>query len=158
MAHLIKLPTSFEFRTTKVQWEEACAHVIGWRKDQGESDKIRYLIAEISSASGGKSTIGLPLKSLPEKHRERSLKTLKLKNGDEAVKDICSDLELRYFVHGCKTYVEDSALRKHSHVADAWQLREDFLGLKGDGEITLAFLNKWGRWVPHRNYVDLAEI
>ena len=158
MAHEIQIPTSFEFRTVKVRWDEARANVIGWRNNQGEPEKLMHLIAEISSASGGKRTIGLPLHSLPEKHRKRSLEVLKTKHADEAVKDICSDLELRYFVHGCKTYVDDSELRKHSHAADAWQLRDDFLGLKGDCETTLAFLDKWGRWVPHRNYVDPRDI
>jgi hypothetical protein len=158
MAHEIQIPTSFEFRSATIQWEEARGNVIGWRRNQGEREKPTHLIAEIYSASSGKSTIGLPLHGLPETHRARSLETLKRKHADEAVRGICADLELRYFVHVSKTYVEDSELRKHSKAADAWQLRDDFLGLKGDDEAALAFLNKWGRWVPHRNYVAPVEI
>jgi hypothetical protein len=158
MAHAIQIPVSFEFRTTKVQWEEARANVIGWRSEQGETKAPLHLIAEIVSFSGKKKTIGLPLNRLPEKDRAECVATLGKRHPDDAVKEICSGLELRYFVHERKTYLDDSELRKHSRAADAWQLRDDFLSLKGDGETALAFLNKWGRWVPRRNFVDPAEI
>src|SRR5579863_4330599 len=158
MAHATTIPMSFEFRTTNVQWEEARASVIGWRSQQSETKDPVQLLAGITSASGKKKKIGLPLSRLPEKESKQCLATLGKRHTDEAVKELCSGLELRYFVHERKTYVQDSELRKHSHAADAWQLRDDFLSLKGDSETELAFLNKWGRWVPHRNYVDPAEI
>jgi hypothetical protein len=158
MAHTIQVPMSFEFRTTKVQWEEARANVIGWRDQQGETKQPLHLIAEIMSVSGKKKTIGIPLSRLSEKDRARCLATLGKRHTDEAVTEICSGLELRYFVHERETYLEDSELRKHSHAADAWQVREDFLNLQGDNETALAFLNKWGRWVSCRKYVDMAEI
>lgn len=158
MAHEIQIPMSFEFRTTKVQWEEARANVIGWWNQQGESNEPVQLTAGIASTSGKKKTIGLPLSKLPEKERKECVATLGKRHSDEAVKEICSGLELRYFVHNRETYFKDSELRKHSHAANAWQLRDDFLSLKGDSEATLAILNKWGRWIPWRNYADMAEI
>jgi hypothetical protein len=54
--------------------------------------------------------------------------------------------------------MSDSELRKHSQPADGWDLRDDFLSLKADSEAALAILNRWGRWIPWRNYVDMAEI
>jgi len=158
MAHQIQIPISFEFRTTKVQWEEARASVIGWRDSQGEKDDPAQLIARITSTSGKKKTIGLPLNRLPEKEREQCLAVSGKRHTNEAVKEICSPLELRYFVHDSKTYIADSELRKHSHPADAWQLRDDFLSLKAESEAILTILSKWGRWVPFRNYVDMTEI
>jgi hypothetical protein len=149
---------SFEFRTTKVRWEEARANVIGWRNQQGETNDPVHLIAGIASTSGKKKPIGLPLSRLPEKERKQCLATLGKRHSDEAVKEICSGLELRYFVHDRETYFKDSELRKHSHAADAWQLRDDFLSFKGDSEAALAILNKWGRWKPLPNYVAMAEI
>jgi hypothetical protein len=158
MAHAVNIPMSFEFRTTKIQWEEARANVIGWRQQQDETKELLHLVAEIISVSGKKKTIGLPLSRLSEKDGAQCLATLGKRHTDEAVKEICSGLELRYFVHERKTYVEDSELRKHSRAADAWQLRDDFLSLKGNSETVLAFLNKWGRWVRLRTYLDMAEI
>lgn len=158
MAHEIQIPTAFEFRTARIQWEEARAKVIGWRTSKDELESDKHLIAEVASDTGSKRNIGLPLRNLPKEYRNNSLETLKTKHADEAIRDICSSLELRYFVHSCKTYLMDSELRKHSQKADAWELRDDFLGLKGEGEKALAFLNKWGRWVSHRNYVDLVEM
>jgi hypothetical protein len=158
MAHEIQIPTSFEFRTARIKWEPALATVIGWIREPGERENPVHLSAEISTASGHKRNIGLPLGGLPEKYRKRSLETLKTKLADDAVKALCSDLQLRYFVHDSNTYIRDSELRQHSQTSDAWQLRDDFLGLKSDDEAIVAFLNKWGRWIPYRNFVDLAEI
>jgi hypothetical protein len=157
MAHQIQIPLSFEFRATKIRWEEARANVIGWRNQQGETNDPVQLIAGIARTSGKKKTIGLPLSRLPEKEKKQCLSTLGKRHSDEAVKEICSGLELRYFVHDRETYI-NSELRKHSHDADPWRLRHDFLSLKGDSEAALEFLNKWGRWVRFRNYVDTAEI
>jgi hypothetical protein len=157
MAHVIQLPISFEFRTTKVQWEEARARVTGWRNQQGETKDPVQLTAGITS-SGKKKIITFPLSRLPDKERKQCLATHGKRHSDEAVKEICSGLELPYFVHDSKTYIADSELRKHSHPADAWQLRDDFLSLKTDSEEALAILNRWGRWIPWRNYVDMAEI
>jgi hypothetical protein len=158
MARQIQIPFSFDFRTTKVQWEEARASVIGWRNQQGETNDPVHLIAGIASTTGKKKTIGLPLSRLPNREKEQCLATLGKRHMDEAVKEICAGLELRYFVHDSKTYIKDSELRKHSHAADAWQLREDFLSLRGDSEAALAVLNKWGRWIPWRTHVDMVEI
>jgi len=80
------------------------------------------------------------------------------RNSDEVVREICSNLELQYFVHDHKTYIRDSELRKVSRPADAWQLRDDLLKLKPGTAAALNMLNKWGRWISHRNSVDLAEI
>ena len=145
------------FRTTKVEWEEACGNVIGWWNQQGSTKEPLQLVAEIASA-GEKKTVTFPLSRLPDNEREQCRARLGKHHSDEAVKEICSGLELRYFVHNRKTYIKDSELRKHSHPADAWQLRDDFLSLKTDSEAALAILNKWGRWIPWRNYVDMAEI
>jgi hypothetical protein len=71
--------------------------------------------------------------------------------------EICSTLDLRFFIHDLPTYIAESDLRKRSQPADAWRLRDDLLRLKADNEAALAFLNKWGRWIPFRNYVDVAE-
>ncbi len=143
MAHVIQIPVSFEFRTTKVQWEEVRANIVGWSNQQGETRNPVPLIAGITSF-GKKKTIELPLRRLPEKERKQCLATLGKHHSDEAVKEICSGLELRYFVHDRETYFKDSELRKHSRADDAWQLRDDFLSLKGDSEAVLAILNRWG--------------
>jgi hypothetical protein len=156
MAQLIEIPMSFEFRSTRVRWEETVAKVMGWWKPKGGTSDPAQLIAEIASEDK-KRRIAIHLSSLPAKERERCLATLRKPHSDETVKEICSELELRYFVHDHKTYIEDTELRKHSRPADAWQLRDDFMRLKHDGP-AVDMLNKWGRWMPHRNYVDLAEI
>jgi hypothetical protein len=148
---------SFEFRTTNIQWEEARANVIGWWNQQPETNDPVQLIAEITS-SGKKKTIKLPLSRLPVKERKQCLAALGKRHANETVKEVCSGLELRYLVHDRKTYIADSDLRKHSHAADAWELRDDFLSLKAGSEVALAFLSKWGRWMPFRNYVDMPEI
>jgi len=157
MAQTINSPVFFEFRATKVQWEEARADVIGLWSQQGETKDSVKLIAEITN-SGRKETIAFPLSKLPDKEKKHCLATLGKRHSEDMVKEICSGLELRYFINDCKTYVEDSELRKHSHAADAWELRDDFLSLKANSEAALAFLNKWGRWILHRNYVDMPEI
>lgn len=158
MAQTIQIPVSFEFRTAKVRWEEARASIIGWWNQRGGTDHPVQLVARITSTSGKRKTIGFPLSRLPEKEREGCLAMPGKRHANEAVKEICSGLELRYFVHDSKTYIADSELRKHSHPADAWQLRDDFLSLKANSEAALAILNKWGRWILWRNYVDMAEI
>lgn len=157
MAQVIQFQAFFEFRTVRIQWEEARAHIIGWRNAQAATTAPVHLIAEITSA-GKRRKIGFPVSRLSQRERQRCLATLGKRHSDEAVKEICSSLELRYFIHDHETYILDSELRKHSHPADAWQLRDDFLRLKGDNEGALAFLNKWGRWSPVRGYVDMAEI
>jgi hypothetical protein len=156
VAHIIQIPVSVEFRTTKIQWEEVRANITGWRNQQGEAPA--QLIAGIRTISGKKKTIAFPLSKLPYKERKQCLGALEEGHSEGAVTDICSGLDLRFFVHDRKTYIEDLDLREHSQAADAWQLRDDFLNLKPNGETVLAFLGKWGRWKSHRNYVDLAEI
>jgi hypothetical protein len=157
MAHSIQLPISFEFRTSKIQWEHSLATVIGWWGEQGGTGEPLKLIAQVTRA-GSKSTIALPLSKLPENERKQCSKALGKRNSDDAVKQICARLELQYFFHSHKKFKSDSELRKHSLPADAWQLREDFLGLRADVDAVLALLNTWGRWSSVRDYVDMAEL
>jgi hypothetical protein len=157
MAHTIQLPISFEFRTSKVRWEHSLATVIGWWNEQGGTEEPLKLIAQITRA-GAKSTIALPLSKLPEKERKQCFKTMGKRNSDDAVKQICSRLELQYFFHSHNKFKSDSELRKHSLPADAWQLREEFLGLRADVDAVLVLLNTWGRWSSVRDYVDMADV
>jgi hypothetical protein len=157
MAHEINIPVTFEFRTCSIQWQEVPAHVTGWRRDQAGLKKPTHLIAQISRG-GTNSTISVSVGRLPETERKLCLATLGKSHSDEAVTEICSELGLRYYVHNTKTFIEDSELRKHSHAADAWILRDELLKLEPEPEAVLAFLTKWGRWTEFRNYVDAPEI
>jgi hypothetical protein len=156
VAHIFRIPISFEFRTAKIQWEEARANVIGWRKDDTTQTKPSHLIGELWRG-GGKTKIAIPLSKLPVEERKHCLATLGRRRSDEIVKEICSSLELPYFIHNYKTYFGEE-LKKHSLPNDAWHLRNDFLSVKADSKKTISFLNNWGRWVPLRNYVDASEI
>ncbi|MGB8834928.1 MAG: hypothetical protein WCC95_22440, partial [Candidatus Sulfotelmatobacter sp.] len=140
MAQTIQIPTSFEFRSVKIQWEEARANVVGWIDEQKEAAKAPHLIAKIDSKSGAGKNVGLPLSELPEKEKNECLKALGKRHSNDTVRDICSGLELRIFIHEGKAYIGESELRKHSDGADGWQLRAEFLSLKNDDEAILAFL------------------
>jgi hypothetical protein len=155
MAQMIQIPVSFEFRSTKVRWTEARANVTGWWKQDGREDPAR-LIAEIA-AGGEKKTITFPLTRLPDEQRKQCLTTIGGSHADEAVREICSALELPYFFHDHKTYIEDSELVMHSQSADPWFMREHFLRFKPDCNAAIAFLNDWGRWREFRNFTDLSE-
>lgn len=156
MAHIFQIPVSFEFRTVKIQWQEACAKVIGWRNGDLEGKKPGPLIAELARGLG-KSRIAIPLSKIPEAERKHCLATLGKRHPDEMVKEICSALELKYFVHNRKSYF-GGEVRKYSLPNDAWQMRDDFLRMKDDPKKIGRFLNTWGRWVPLRNFVGLSEI
>jgi hypothetical protein len=111
------------------------------------------------SANSNKTAhFAVRVEQLPEELRKPCLATLGKGHADQAVMEICSALELQYFTHTHKTDFDHSELRKHSHAADAWRLRDEFLRLNADNDATLRFLNKWGRWLPLRAYVDLTEI
>jgi len=156
VAQIIQIPVSFEFRTTKVLWTQASAHVVGWSKKQDEEDPV-HLIAEVASSVGKKITT-LSLSKLADEERKQCIATIGKRDADEAVKEICSASEFLYFVHDRPTYIEDSELVMHSQPADPWLMREDFLRLKPDRETAMAFLNKWGRWRSFRALADLSEI
>jgi hypothetical protein len=156
VAQTIHIPVSFEFRTTKVQWTVAYAHVIGWRKPEG-TEGHAYLAAEVAGA-GGKKAISVPLSRLDVAARNQCLATIGNPGAEESVKEICSGLELTFFVHDHRTYIDDAELAKNSQPADAWLMREDFLRCKPDSKAALAFLNQWGRWRDLRGVADLAEI
>jgi hypothetical protein len=156
MAHIISIPVSFEFRVTKINWMTCHAHVIGWRKAkdvQGDTS----LLAEFAN-SGTTERFAFPVEWLPEDYRRRCLATLGKHSADEAVKEICSALELARFSHAQKTDFDPSELRKHSQKADAWQLRDEFLRLNVNSGATLSFLKEWGRWRQLPKSVDLTEI
>lgn len=157
MAQTIQIPVSFEFRTTQVRWREGRAHVVGWWKEQDGAEDPAKLIVEVTGA-GEKKTIGFLLSMLSENERKLCLATIGKRHADEAVKGICAALELPYFVHDHKTYIEDSELVAHSQPADPWHVREDFLHLKPDSKAAMTFLNEWGRWFELRNVVALSEI
>jgi hypothetical protein len=158
VAQEFQIPVSFEFRAAKkIQWQAASAKVTGWRDSHPEPKKPLHLIAKLRGAAGLESQIAIPLSKLPERERKACLATIGKRESDERVKEICSSLELPYFFHNGKTYFGDD-VRKHSLPSDAWQLRDEFLSLQGNAEKTLAFLNNWGRWLPLRRYVGLAEI
>ena len=156
MAQIVQIPLSFEFRTAKIPWEEAHASVIGWRNANASQQEPLHCIAQLRRA-GKEHRIAISLSMLPKRERKQCLATLGKRHSDEMVKEICSSLELPYFVHNCKPYFGDE-LRKRSLPDDAWQLRDEFLSLKGDAKNTISFLNRWGRWVPLRNYVGTSEI
>jgi hypothetical protein len=154
MAHIVQIPISFEFRKAKILWEESPASVIGWHTGVSEKEPL-HLIAKLRRG-GPRSKIAIPLDKLPERERKLCLATVGKRHSDEMVKEICSSLELPYFAHGCETYF-GKEVRKHSLPDDAWQLRDEFLSLKGDPKKTISFLNRWGRW-KSLSYVDPSEI
>lgn len=157
MAHIVQIPVSFEFRTAKIQWEETRAEVVGWRDDSPDQKTALHLIADVQRA-GQKSTISIPLAKLPEQQRKECLSAIGKAHRHQLVREICSSLELLYFVHNRKTHFPNEELRKSTSPADAWVMRDEFFSLKGSDEKTLTFLNSWGRWAGLRNYVDFTEI
>jgi hypothetical protein len=157
VAHIVQIPVLFEFRKAKIQWGEARAKVVGWRDDNPGQKMSLHLIAEVHCA-GQKSRIAIPLVKLPEQQRKECLPAVGKPQSHQRVREICSSLELPYFVHNTKTHFPGDELRKNTSPGDAWLMRDEFLSLKGDREKTLAFLNKWGRWAGLRSYVDFTEI
>lgn len=157
VAPYFNIPVAFEFRRVDVQWMEVRPSVIGWARHQdGTLDPV-HLIAEIADKAGTHQ-IKLPLSHLLEQDRKRCLATTGRRDADEALKEMCDSVDTIVFTHTRKTYIADGELIKHSVPDDAILMRADFLRLKGNSETVLAFLNKWGRWVSHRNYVDVAEL
>jgi hypothetical protein len=157
MAHWISIPVSFEFRTTKVKWVAAGAEVVGWWKREDGVEDPQYVIAEITNSSHA-DRVKCPLSRLSGAERKLCLATLGDADADEAVKKLHAVVELPRFLHGHKTYIQDSELMKYSQPADAWILRDEFLHLDVMQKTALSFLNKWGRWKPWRNSVDIDEL
>jgi hypothetical protein len=56
-----------------------------------------------------------------------------------------------------KTYPDDESLRKNSQPADAWSLRDEFMGLKPDVDEVVAFLERWGHWNAEP-FIEISEI
>jgi len=157
VAQIVQLPVSLEFRTPQIQWEQAFAHVIGWWKNKDGMEDFVQLVAE-GESNGVKSSFKFPVSTLSAEERKLCLATVGKQHSDEAVKEICSGLELPYFTHSHRTYIEDSEMVMNSQPADPWLMREEFLRLKPESRTAMAFLTKWGRWRPFRSLVDLAEM
>src|ERR1700722_4218987 len=68
---IVKIPISFEFRRTKVQWVQASLRITGWAKFPGLSKRLdrvddrKNLMAEITGG-GVSRTVRFPRKRLPK--------------------------------------------------------------------------------------------
>jgi hypothetical protein len=157
VAQIFHIPFAFEFRKVSVQWAKVFPTVVGWAKQQDGAVDPLHLIAEIEGKAGVRQ-IKLPVSHLSEADRELCRNTARELDAEEAVRKMCASVQPVVFTHTRKTYLSDAELLTHSVPADAAQMRADFLRLDGDPEATLAFLNNWGRWLPHRNFVDAGEL
>jgi hypothetical protein len=156
---IVKIPLSFEYRKTKVQWALASAHITGWAKLPYLSSRLdrvvdgSYLMAEITT--GG---VSYPVRFSRKRLPEGEFDNLWMEAYSDAdVEHVLSAYEPLLLVPTGKTFVEEEDLRKNSDPADAWQLREEFLKLEPTSEKAIAFLNKWGRW-NSEEYLELSEI
>jgi hypothetical protein len=157
VAHTFHIPIAFDFRRVAVQWTEVRAAVIGWARHQDGTLDPAYLIAGIGGKAEARQ-IKLPLSHLPAKERQRCLEMSGRPEADEGLKEMCASVDMTVFTHTRKTYIGEAELIKNTVPVDAMEMRADFLRLRGDSETALAFLNMWGRWTPHRNFVDWPEL
>ncbi|MBA3913440.1 MAG: hypothetical protein H0X25_06220 [Acidobacteriales bacterium] len=107
------------------------------------------------------SSLTFPLEGLPESEWDQCVEALESGDDpdeiDDRIRNICCRFELRFLVpFGSESYVPTPELAKQFPLADAWEMRGDFLRLECQYESTIAFLRKWGEW--DRGYVQLDEI
>jgi hypothetical protein len=140
-----------------VRWVQVYPHMTKWRRHKDGTVDPSHLIAEIEDEAG-KSRIGLALRHFPETARKRCVAIAGRRDADEALSQVCSSVRMVVFTHNRKTYIGENDIIRHSVPADALQMWKDFVRLKADAEMALDFLNSWGRWVPHRNFVALPEL
>lgn len=168
MAHIIQIPILFEFRTTKVEWEEAKARVTGWWKREDGTADSENLIAKVTSAGVTKS-LRLPLGDLSSEQIDQCLDAWSESDTDQELQRVCWAFEPRLLVpsRGSQDYPSTSSLGfarltkagliRDSRPADAWLMRNDFLRIADNAASAIAFLDKWGCW-SFGEYARLDEI
>jgi len=148
---IASIPVSFEFRKTKVEWEQTVAHFTGWARHKDGSEDGSYLLAEFTT--GGMShQIRFSRRRLPEQWDNLWMQAY----SDRDVEQTFSEYKPLLVLPRGKIFI-DEELKKNSQPADAWQLREEFLKLDDTPESAVGFLNQWGRW-NSEPFVELSEI
>jgi hypothetical protein len=152
MAHIVALPVSFEFRTTKVRWQEREARIGGLSFDPFGKWELR---AE-ATAHGRRVSADLSQRDIPPRLWDQCSDAIDESHDpdewEQVVERICSDFRPRLFFASTRDDSEESSLP-----ADAWQLRDAFLRVAPDAQSLLELLNRWGRWT-YENHTQLETI
>jgi hypothetical protein len=156
MAQTLQIPLSFEFRKRSVEWERADAQLKGWEVGADGTEDRLHLIAQISGVQGARS-IKLPVAAFSGPDRKQLLATLNMAQDEAAA--VFSSVDLGVFFPKKPLPVVDRELEKHTQPADAWEMRDEFLGMKPSRDSIGGFLNNWGRWHSVvRGYAETREM
>lgn len=148
---IANIPVLFEFRRTKVEWEQTVAHFTGWARHTDGTEDGGYLMAEFTT--GGMShQIRFSRRRLPEEWDNLWMQAY----SDRDVEQTFSEYKPLLLLPRGKIFI-DEELKKNSQPADAWQLQKEFLKLDTTPEKAIGFLNEWGRW-NSESFVEFSEI
>jgi hypothetical protein len=114
-------------------------------------------MAEIRD-DGGRREVKIPVRQVPVSDTKSLLATATSKYPDESLAEITVDTAIVAFTHSRKTYIREADLVKYSVPADELEMRMSFFRLNDEPVKALNFLNDWGRWLPHRNFVTIREL
>jgi hypothetical protein len=157
VAQLFHIPLEFEFRKVAVLWGQVNAPVLNWARLQDGTVDSLHVMAKIADASGTRE-VKIPVRHVPVSDAKALLATATSKYPDVGLAEMTVDTTVVAFTHSRKTYIRESDLVKYSVPADDAQMRTDFFRLNNEPAKALNFLNDWGRWLPHRNFVTIGEL
>lgn len=147
MAHIFQLPIGFQYLRRSVTWHLDEAVVIGWAKHLDESPDTDHLEMQVRGSKG----IGFSHRSadIPER-----LFDILWDQPDSDPAEICAGWSIPVF-----WFEREAAAAK---LADAWEMRSEFLKLKPTPAEILDFLNSWGPWrssdLLSQNYFRFARL
>src|SRR5437764_9642730 len=123
--HLEALPFLFEFEIKPVRWIQSALRIVGWARRQDGRVDGSYLMAEIAEIEG--HPIRYSRRDLPEELlHDLSVEACTDKDLERAL----SDFEPSVLLPCVAEVVEPSEERQ---LADAWQMRREFLRVQPTG-------------------------
>lgn len=131
MAHIFQLPIGFQYLRRRVKWHLGEAVVTGWADHQDGSPDPDHLQMRVKGSCDLKFSVATT--ELPEVFCD-----VLWDHPDSDPAEICGGWNIPIF-----WFEAGLAERK---IADAWEMRGEFLKLKPDPSAILDFLNSWGPW------------
>ncbi len=136
----VSLPFLFEFRRRQIEWTRSIARIVGWARSMDGSIDEENLFVQVQ-ANGVSRRFRYPLEKLPRREWDNFSTETRM---DKDVERAFSNFELSVLLPSRWIYTSECS--EQGEPADAWEMRDDFLGIQPNSESCLAFLRRWGQW------------